>query len=167
VTKIAQAFDDVRDAEAELADELRTVGERHAADADVYHVAHLLALRCSEQLELLAPHASRYGAGVRTDLGEPRPLLERVRRAGSDLLGREEASGLLLLSDLRGLYVVAHRAELAWVVLLQVARAARDPELVEAATQGRAEAERRWKWVRTRVKEATPQALVAGAADQG
>jgi len=106
-------------------------------------------------------------APARADLGQPSALLERVRRAGSELLGREEASGPLLLSDLRGLYVVAHRAELAWVVLLQVARAARDQELVEAATQGRAEAERRWKWVRTKVKEATPQALVAGAVAQG
>jgi hypothetical protein len=167
VTRIAQAFDDVRAAEAELADELRTVGERHAPDADVYHVAHLLALRCSDQLEALAPHAARYGADPHTDLGEPSALLERVRRAGSELLGPEEAAGLLLLSDLRGLYVVAHRAELAWVVLLQVARAARDQELVEAATQGRAEAERRWKWVRMKVKEATPQALVARPAARG
>lgn len=162
MTKIAHAFDDLRAAETELADELRTVGERHAGDVDVYHVAHLLASRCSHQLELLAPHADRYEAILQTDAGEPSALLERVRWAGAEILGRHEASGLLLLSDLRHLYVLAHRAELAWVVLLQVARALRDAELVAAATQGREEAERRWKWLRTKVKESSPQALVSG-----
>jgi hypothetical protein len=162
VTKLAQAFDEVCAAEAKLADELRTVGERHAADVDVYHVAHLLAVRCAQQLELLAPHAERYDVVVGTDVGESSSLLERVRWAASELVGREEVSGLLLLSDLRDLYLLAHRAELAWVVLLQVARAARDADLVAAATEGCEEAERRWKWVRTKVKESSPQALVAG-----
>ena len=161
MTRIAHALDDVRAAETELADELRAVGERHAADVDVYHVAHLLASRCGQQLELLAAHANRGDSYAPTDGGGSTSLLERVRRAGSDLLGHEEASGLLLLSDLRDLYVLAHRAELAWVVLLQVARAARDPDLVSAATQGREEAERRWKWVRTKIKESSPQVLLA------
>ena len=47
------------------------------------------------------------------------------------------------------------------MVLHQVAQAARDERLVSAASVGREEAERRWKWLRTKIKESCPQALVA------
>jgi hypothetical protein len=43
------------------------------------------------------------------------------------------------------------------VVLHQVAQAARDQRLLEEATEGREEAERRWKWLRTKVKKAVPK----------
>ena len=53
-------------------------------------------------------------------------------------------------------------AEIAWVILGQAAKAARDAELVTTAEQGLEEAERRWKWLRTKLKESSPQVLVAG-----
>jgi hypothetical protein len=163
--KLHQAIEHVQDAECDLADELETIGERHAADSDVYHVAKTLASRCGMQLADLRPHAVRYGAPERLlaapSNGGP-DVLERARRLASEMLGKHELAGMLLLDDLRGLYVAAHRAELAWVVLEQGAKASRDAELLAAARRGREEAERRWKWVRTKVKEASPQVLVAG-----
>jgi hypothetical protein len=161
MTKIASAFDDIHDAERELADALRTIAERHASDVDVYHVAHLLASRCSHQLELLAPHAERYGAYAPTDADTGRTGSEGTRRLASPLPVQDEAPGVVLLLDLQLLYRVAHGAELAWVVLLQVAQAARDERLVSAAREGREEAERRWKWLRTKIKESCPQVLLA------
>ena len=62
----------------------------------------------------------------------------------------------MLLIDLQRLYVLAHGAELAWVVLHQVAQAARDERLLHAATEGQEEAERHWKWLRTKIKESCP-----------
>jgi hypothetical protein len=56
--------------------------------------------------------------------------------------------------------VLAHRAP-AWVVVLQVGRATRDADLIAAASRGQEEAERRWRSLRTKIKE-SPQALVAG-----
>lgn len=163
--KLDLAMQQAQEAECELFDELTTIAERHAADSDVYHVAKTLASRCARQLELLIPHASRYGAAERSidEPTEERPdMLERARRLASDMLGKHEVAGMLLLDDLRGLYLTTHKAELAWVMLEQGAKAARDPELLAAAQKGREEAERRWKWVRTKVKEASPQLLVAG-----
>ena len=78
--KLDHAIELVQDAEASLADELRTLGERHAAESDVYHVAHLLTGRCTEQLERLVPHAQRYSAPERSDAGQSSGALERVRR---------------------------------------------------------------------------------------
>jgi hypothetical protein len=163
--KLNQAIEHVQDADCDLADELETIAERHAAESDVYHVAKTLASRCGLQLDELRSHAVRYGAAERaleaSSNGGPE-VLERARRLASELIGKHELAGMLLLDDLRGLYLAAHRAELAWVVLEQGAKAARDAELLETAKKGREEAERRWKWVRTRVKEASPQVLVAG-----
>jgi hypothetical protein len=105
----------------------------------------------------------RYRAAERS-LDEPNQretdVLER-RRLASEMLGKQDVPGLLLFDQLRELYPTTHRAELAWVVLEQGAKAARDAELVAAAQKGREEAERR-KWVRTKVKESSPQFLVAG-----
>lgn len=158
--KLDHAIELVQDAETGLADELRTLGERHAAESDVYHTAHLLATRCAAQLERLRPHAKRYSAPERSD-GDGPGTLERVRRFSSELLAGRPEPALLLLHDLRETYVTAHAAEIAWVILGQAAKAARDAELVATAEQGIEEAERRWKWLRTKVKDASPQVLVA------
>jgi hypothetical protein len=163
--KLHLAIQHAQDAECDVFDELTTLAERHAADSDVYHVAKTLAARCSKQLELLPAHASRYGAAERF-IDEPTEqgpdVVERARRLASEMLGQHELAAMLLFEDLRGLYLTTHRAELAWVVLEQGAKAARDADLLAAAHKGREEAERRWKWVRTKVKEASPQVLVAG-----
>lgn len=140
---------------------MRNVGARHAVDSGVYHVAETLAVRCADNARLLEPHAGRYGVDAGT-LGDGSGTLERVRRMASEMLGTSEVAGMLLLTDLKALYLEAHRAELAWVVLVQAAKAVRDEDLLAAAETGREEAERRWKWVRTRVKEVAPQVLAAG-----
>lgn len=160
--KIDHAIETVQEAEADLAAELQKVGERHALESDLFHLGHTLSRIAEQKLARLSPLAERYGASPRSDVPRPSGVLERVRRLSSEALGREEQSGLLLLHDLRRLYVAAHEAEVAWVVLLQGAKAARDAELVAAAEDGRAHAETRWKWLLTRVKETAPQVLVAG-----
>jgi len=45
------------------------------------------------------------------------------------------------------------------VILLQGARAARDGELVEFVSTCQEEAQQRWQWLRTRIKETSPQIL--------
>jgi len=160
--KLDHAVELVQDAEASLADELRTLGERHAAESDVHHTAHLLAARCTTQLERLLPHAERYSAPQRSDAGGSPGPLERARRLSSELLAGRPEPAMLLLHDLRETYVSAHDAEIAWVMLRQAAKAARDTELVATAEEGLEEAERRWKWLRTKIKDASPQVLVAG-----
>ena len=161
--KLGKAVEDVQDAEAELARLLRTVGERHAAEHDLYHMGHTLARQCAEHLAQLAPFADRYGASGHSDrVAESPGVLATVRRKSSELLGRSETSGLLLLADLRTLYLSAQGAEIAWVILIQAARAVRDQELLDAAGSCHQEAEARGKWLRTRIKESAPQVLATG-----
>ena len=158
-----KAIEDLHDAEAELAKRLRVTGERHADESDIYHLGHTLARRCAEHLHALAPFAERYGAKAPPDDVDASPgLLETVRRRSAEVVGRSEAAGLMLMADLRQLYLAAQHAELAWVVLLQAAKARRDAELIEVATRCHEEAEMCGKWLRTRIKEAAPQVYAAG-----
>ncbi len=161
--KLAVAIGQVQEAERELAVELRKIGERHAVEHDLYHLARTLARRCEEHLERLRPFAGRYGADdAPADVGETPALLERMRHKTSELLGRSELTGMFLLRDLRNLYLQAQEAEIAWVILGQSARAARDAELVVLVDEVREAAETRGKWLRTRIKESAPQVLVGG-----
>ncbi len=161
--KLDKAIEDVQDAEAELAKELRVVGERHAAEHDVYHLGHTLAKQCADHLERLAPFAERYGASSADERVHESPgVLDTLRHKSAELLGRSETSGLLLLRDLRNLYLTAQEAELAWVILGQAAKAVRDPELLHEVTRCHEEAEARGKWLRTKIKESAPQVLATG-----
>jgi hypothetical protein len=156
--KITKAIEEVQKAESKLAERLQAVGEKHASEADVYHLSHTLAGECAEQLARLAPAAERYGAPVAgEDVDHPPGPVQTLRRKASQAVRGSKATGLLLISDLRGLYLDAQDTEMAWTVLLQAALARRDRELIGAATHGQEHAQTRAKWVRTRIKEAAPQ----------
>jgi hypothetical protein len=161
--KINDAIEDVQQAEADLAGDLRAIGERHTAEHDVYHMTHTLASQCDDHLHELAPVAARYGVSVPGNGVPDAPsLLETVRHGGSELVGRSERSGSQLLRDLRKLYLAAQEAELAWVILGQGAQAVRDADLLEVTSGCHAHAEARGKWLRTRIKESAPQVLATG-----
>jgi hypothetical protein len=161
--KLDKAIEELHDAEAELARRLRSTGERHAVDADLFHLSHTLADQCVAEVRELAPFAQKYGASAPPgDLKESPGMLQALRRKGSELVGRTEAAGLLLLRDLRELYLSAQHTEIAWLMLVQAARAVRDPDLIEVARRGQEQAQTRAKWLRTRIKESSPQLLAAG-----
>ena len=157
-----KAIDGVRQAEADLARRLRTVGERHAAEQDLYHLGHTLARQCAEHVRRLAPFAERYGARSGEIDPDSPGLLESVRHKGAELLGRSTASGAALLHDLRGLYLAAQETEIAWVMLIQAAQAVRDADLLAVAGPCHAEIETCAKWARSRIKEVAPQVFATG-----
>jgi hypothetical protein len=70
------------------------------------------------------------------------------------------SAGILLLRDLRTLLLAAEGVAITWVMAGQAAQAARDPELIELVGKYRGEVELQGKWLTTRIKVATPQALV-------
>jgi hypothetical protein len=155
--KVDLVLKDVTEAEQDLAQHLVRFAERHATEHDLYHTGHAVARQCRQHLELLEPFTARYDApGPDSSVRSP-GLLERVRHGASDALGRSEPAALVLVHDMRDLYLAVQDAELAWVVLLQVARAVRDAELLETATTCHEAAAMRGKWLCTRIKESVPQ----------
>jgi hypothetical protein len=140
------------------------VADRHAVEHDVYHMCHLLATQCATHAERLQPFLERYGAQVH-ELDAPElweSVVGRMRRTNAKLLGRSTATGLLLLSDLRRLYLLVAEAEINWWMVRQGAMAARDGELAELFERCHEETWNQLKWAKTKIKEASPQTLVGG-----
>jgi hypothetical protein len=162
--KIGPLLERLHELEVELAEDYRALGERHAADHDVYHACHAFAKQAEKHADALARQAARYGEEVDSDAGPDvwSGLLESARRAGSDLLGRRPEAGLLLLRDLRALFLAAEEVSITWVMAGQAAQAARDAELLATVSECHSEVELQVKWLTTRIKVAAPQTLVVG-----
>jgi hypothetical protein len=140
-------------AESDLAAAFRAVGEGHEDEPDVAHQCRRLAGQCDAHASAVQPFAARYG--------EDAPD-EPDRMHGPPFTGAR-SGGLGLLRDLHDLYLMACACEMAWTVVGQAAQGTRDGDLLEAVSRCEAETAGQVKWLRTRMKEAAPQALVVAS----
>lgn len=164
MNKIGQLLDDLHDAETDLAHEYRVVAERQAAEQDVYYLCYTLAKQADEH----ADHVRRIAEKFDKRLSEPGAerltnVLAGMRHKTSELLGRHPETGLLLLRDLRQLYLVAQEANIHWLTLGQVAQAVRDHELLDEVSELHKQTLTQIKWLKTRIKESAPQVLVSAS----
>ena len=136
--------------EEELAQALRDVGEAHRDDQDVFHQCARLARQCDGHAEALGPFAERYGEDAPD---EP----ERLR---STLFEGAREGPLGLLRDLHDLYLMACECDMAWTLVGQAAQGARDTELFDVVKACEGETATQMKWLKSRLKETAPQALV-------
>jgi hypothetical protein len=136
--------------ELELAKAFVEVAKAHGHEPDV----HVLCLRFAEQgtrhAEALAPFVDRYG--------EDKPA--EPERLHSELFGGTRGGGLGLLRDLHDLYLMATECEVTWALVGQAAQGARDRDLLDTVEGCEGEVAAQLKWLRTRMKQAAPQALV-------
>ena len=162
--QIGRSLAILHEAQTDLADELRKVADRHASEHDVYHVCHTLAKLCDAIGHRLEPVAERYGKEVPDedpDGAWPR-ILGAVRSSTGAIAARSSKSGLLLLRDLRELYLAAQECLIDWTMVSQAAKATRDQDLISLAEDGQSETARIIEWAKTRIKVAAPQALAVG-----
>lgn len=138
-------------AEQTLADAFRTVGDGHAAEPDVHFLCHTLADQCQAHVAALAPVVERYGE-QRDD--EP----ERLEAQG---LTGTRSGPVGLLRDLQDVHMLAGFVDITWALLGQAASALRDQELLGVISGCEGETTTQLAWLRTRMKQAAPQALVA------
>lgn len=143
----------LRRAELNLAEGLRKVGEAHAADADIFHTCKTLARQCDAHAEKLGPFVDRYG--------EERPT--EPDRLYHELFDETRSGGLGLLRDLHDLYLMANACDIAWTVVGQAAQGARDRDLLEVVNSCEGQTTVQLKWLRTRMKQAAPQALLVAS----
>jgi hypothetical protein len=141
----------LHNAERTLADAFRQVGAGHGDEPDVLVTCKLLAEACDAHVDRLAPVVDRYGEHAET---EP----ERLHVAG---LEGTRSGGVGLLRDLQDLYTLASFVELTWTVVAQAARGLRDRELLDVVESCEHDTDRQLTWLRTRVKQSAPQALIA------
>jgi hypothetical protein len=137
-------------AQANLAQAFAEVADGHAEEADVHHLCRKLARECDRHAARLEPFVQRYGEDVPA---EP-------DRLHSEIFQGAREGGLGLLRDLQDLYLMAAECDIAWTIVGQAAQGLRDRELLEVVEACEQETALQLKWLRTRMKQAAPQALV-------
>jgi hypothetical protein len=137
-------------AELKLARAYLAVAEAHGDEPDVETLCRRFADQCTAHADSLAPFADRYG--------EDQP--EEPERLHSELFGGTRGGGLGLLRDLHDLYLMATECEVTGTLVAQAAQGARDADLLATVERAQKEAAGQLSWLRTRMKQAAPQALV-------
>ena len=84
-------------------------------------------------------------------------------RLHSDLFNGTRQGGIGLLRDLHDLFLIATEVDISWVVLGQAAQGLQDKELLTAVQECDAETGIQLKWIKTRMKQSAPQALIAAS----
>jgi len=138
--------------EQTLAHSFRQVSRGHGDEPDIHFLCETLAGQSQHHVDLLLPVVQRYGE----DGSDNEP--ERLHAEGL----KETRSGPIgLLRDLQDLYVLAGMVDITWTVVEQAGQALRDRELLNVVELCRQETEVQIRWLKTRIKQAAPQALLA------
>ncbi|MGH3749306.1 MAG: hypothetical protein ACRDT8_18100, partial [Micromonosporaceae bacterium] len=136
--------------ERTLIDSYRQVADGHSAEADVTHTCGLFIQQCEAHLAALQPTVDRYGEQPQT---EP----ERLRAEG---LPEARTGPVGLLRDLQDLFLLAAFLDITWTVVGQAAQGVPDRDLLRVVQDCQAETSTQLAWLRTRLKQAAPQALL-------
>ena len=147
----------LQDGEAELESELHLVAERHRTDHEIRHVAVDLARWSLQNRQRLAALVEAEAPGPE----DHSTLTSSLREKTAELLGRRPEPGLLLLRDLRHLYLLAAGNSVLWTMLGQAAQASKDHELLEVVTECHERTMRQTVWCNAMVKVLSPQVLTA------
>jgi hypothetical protein len=143
----------LRRAELDLAEGFRKVADGHAEEADVYHTCNTLAKQCETHAERLELFVDRYG--------EEAP--EEPENLYHEFFDETRSGGLGLLRDLHGLYLMANACDISWIMIGQAAQGARDRDLLETVNTCEGQTATQIKWLKTRMKQAAPQALLVAS----
>ncbi|MGX7672615.1 hypothetical protein [Plantactinospora sp. DSM 117369] len=135
---------------ANLDSAYREVAREHGDEPDIRHTCQRLARQCAAQARRLEPFAHRYS--------ESAP--DEPDRLHSELFRGTRGGGLGLLRDLQDLYLMTAESDICWTVVGQAAQGVRDRDLLEVVRSCAAETSVQLGWLRTRMKQAAPQALV-------
>jgi hypothetical protein len=166
VNKIGLALKQLYEAEEELADEYVKTGERLAAEHGVWYACKRFAEQChlhAETLRALAePYEQQLPPADDSTVGET--TTAALRHKLSELIGRRPESGMLLMRSLQQLYLQAQEVSFHWMIAGQIAQVIRNAELLALVAELHRETLTQIKWLKSQVKEASPQAYVAGSS---
>lgn len=140
-------------AQTELAEAFHEVADGHEEEPDIFVTCKNLAAQCEDHARQLEPFAKRYS--------EESP--EEPERLHSELFQGIRSGGLGLVRDLHDLYLMAAECDISWTVIGQAAQGVRDNDLYAVVQRCEGETATQLKWIRTRMKEAAPQALIVAS----
>ena len=145
--------------EGQLHADLLRVAEQHRAEHEIHHVARDLARWSADHVQILAEHANRRGIELHDQATENSALGKHMRNGLSDLIGKPPGSGVLVLEDVRQIYLQAADNSLSWEMLAQLAQAQRDEDTLQVAEKCHPQNLRQLRWANTMIKTQSPQIL--------
>ena len=160
-SKIGSAIEELHRAENNLAAKFFKLSDRHKADHEIYYGARDLAHWSQEHVRRLARLGGDHGVQLNPEPENESDILALLRQKGSELMGRREAPGLLLLRDLRELHRETAGVSLDWEVLAQTAQALKDPAALTVASQCHPQTLRQLRWSNAMVKQLSPQVMAS------
>lgn len=159
--KIGLVLRELHRSENDLAHELLQVAERHAVDHEIYHVGRDIARWSQSHVRQIAEIAHQYGEDLDREPRGELGLIEQAREKGSDLLGRLRTPDLLMLRDLREIYLKASGVSADWEMLAQAAQGIKHTDLLAVAKRCHPETLRQVRWANAKLKESSTQALIS------
>jgi hypothetical protein len=160
VKALDRTLTELHHGENRLARELVEVAQRHRTEHELHQVARQLAAWSAGHVARLAELGSSRGLSLDADADEP-GALAGLRERAAELLGRREATGLLLLHDLRTLHLMATDTSVLWVLAAQGAQAARDSDLLSLVDDCHPQTLRQLRWTLDQLKVHSPQILTS------
>ena len=159
--KIDLALEELYQSEYDLAGQLLALSDRHSADHEIFHVARDLAVWSQDHVREIARIGRKYGLDLDEEPQSDPTLLQRARQGIADRLGRRSAPALLLLRDLRSVYMDAAGVSVDWELVGQAAQGVRDRELLAVTESCHPQTLRQSKWANSQLKEKATQILVS------
>jgi hypothetical protein len=158
--RIGTVLRDLHHDEIDLARTLVRVADEHRADHEVFHVGHDLAGWSVRHVREIAAMAEEFGESLDPEPRESPPILDRARRWLGERGGRSAATELVMVRDLREVYLRASSVLTDWEMVGQAAQAIVHEDLLDLATRCQAETKRQATWANAKIKESSTQALV-------
>jgi hypothetical protein len=159
--KIGLALEELHRSENDLAGQLLALSDRHRDEHEIFHVARDLAVWSQDHVREIARVGRRYDLDLDEEAAGDPTLLQRVRQEIGDRLGRRSTPALLLLRDLRDVYMDASGVSVDWELIGQAAQGVRDRELLEVTRRCHPQTLRQAKWANAQLKEKATQILVS------
>lgn len=159
-TGLEYALRRVHHGEDKLAKRLLEIAERHRDEHEIHHVTRDLARWSQQNLARLADAAERYDVSLPGKANSPSAVHRAVEAVASRSPTRPTAV-VLLLEDLRDVYLMASETSLAWEMLAQHAQAKRERDLLEVSAACHSQTLRQIRWANTMLKTLAPQALAS------
>lgn len=147
--------------ENDLAQQLLHVSERHKVDHEIYHLGRDLATWSQQHVAEIADIATHYSQDLDPAPRSDNSVLATLREKGSRLVGRESEAGLLMLRDLRQVYIMACGVSTDWEMLAQAAQGIKHQDLLGVAERCHPRTLRQMKWANGKIKESSTQVLVS------
>lgn len=159
--KIGLVLHELHRSENDLAHELLQISDRHKVDHEIYHLGRDVAKWSQQHVRTIAEIGKNYGQDLDPEPEGEATLAEKLREKGSELMGRKSLPGLLLLRDLREIYMKASGVSADWEMLAQAAQGIKHTDLLDVTKQCHPETLRQLRWANAMLKVESTQILIS------